>query len=170
MLPELDPNILQVSLSILKWLGATSIASFLSLYGAWLAFPPELVIEAVVDKSKKFNSESKIKIKNIGRLPALVIKADVENLCAKIAGIHMKNCAIYDSPPVIGRLSYGETSEISIRPGIGMGQGMHISEFSYTLILKHHAKLFFLKKQILKTWRVALRNYPDGYSWDVTIA
>jgi len=167
---EPDPTILQLSLLLLKWLGITSIASFLSLYAAWLAFPPELVIEAVVDKSKKFNSESKIKIKNTGRLPALSIKADVENLCAKIGGIHMENCAIYNSPPVIGRLSYGETSEISIRPGIGMSQGMYISEFSYTLILKHHAKLFFLKKQISKTWKVALHNYPDGYSWDVTIA
>jgi hypothetical protein len=169
MPPETDPTILKLSLSLLKWIGATSIASFLTLYAAWLSFPPELIIEAVVDKSKKFNSESKIKIKNNGRLPALSIKADAENLCAQIGGIQMKNCGIYNSHSVIGRLSYGETSEISVRPGIGMNQGMHISEFSYTLILKHHAKLFFLKKQISKTWRVALHNYSDGYSWDITI-
>src|SRR6266851_9181287 len=66
-----DPTILDVSLTIFKWLGATSLVGVLGLFSAWLAFPPELVIEGVVDKSKVFNSESKMKIKNTGRLPAL---------------------------------------------------------------------------------------------------
>jgi len=166
---EADPNILHISLSILQYLGATSLVGFLGLYSAWLAFPPELVIEGVVDKSKTFNSESKIKIKNSGRLPALAIRADVENLCAKVGGIQMNNCGFYGGPKLVGRLSHGETSEISVRPGIAMNQGMHISEFSYTLTLKHHAKLFFLKKEISKKWKVQLRNFKDGYSWDIVI-
>ena len=162
-------NIPEVLSQVLPWLGATSVASGLALYSAWLAFPPELVIEAVVDKSKTFNSESKIKIKNIGRLPALNIKADVENLCAKFAGIQMNDCGFFDFSDVAAKLSFGETSEISIRPGISLGQGISISEFSYILILKHRAKLLFLNKQITKKWKVELRNFADGYSWDIKI-
>ena len=162
-------NILEVLSQVLPWLGATSVASGLALYSTYLAFPPELVIEAVVDKSKTFNSESKIKIKNIGRLPALNIKSDVENLCAKFAGIQMTDCGSRDAPDVASKLAFGETSEISIRPSISLGQGMKISEFSYILILKHRAKLLFLNKQITKKWKVELRNFDDGFSWDITI-
>ncbi len=161
---EADTSTLQISLLILQFLGATSLVGFLGLYTAWLAFPPELLIEAVVDKSKAFNSESKIKIKNSGRLPALAIKADAENLCARIGGIQMTDCGIYGGQNLIGRLAHGETSEISVRPGIGMNQGMHISEFSYTLTLKYQAKLFLLKKTLSKKWKVQLRNFQDGYS------
>ena len=83
-MPEADPSLLSISLSILKILGATSVLGIVGLLSAWLAFPPELVIEGVVDKSKAFNSESKIKIKNTGRLPALSVTADAEKVCAKI--------------------------------------------------------------------------------------
>ncbi len=164
-----DPSILDVSLTIFKWLGATSLVGVLGLFSAWLAFPPELVIEGVVDKSKAFNSESKMKIKNTGRLPALSVSADVENLCAQIGGITMKDCGFFGGPNLISRLSHGETSEISVRPGVGMDQGMRISAFSYTLSLKYHAKLFFLKKNFAKKWKVQLRNFQDGYSWDIAI-
>ncbi len=50
-----------------------------------------------------------------------------------------------------------------------MDQGMRISAFSYTLSLKYHAKLFFLKKNFAKKWKVQLRNFQDGYSWDIAI-
>src|SRR5687768_11016710 len=100
--------------TLLQLLGATSVASGLGLYLTWLSFPPDLVIEAVIDKSKKFNSESKLRIKNIGRLPALEVKADAENLCAKFSGVTFKDCGILDGPNVIGKLSYNETSDISI--------------------------------------------------------
>ena len=166
---ETNQELLQASKSLLQWLGVPSLAGFLSLYCAWLAFPPELIIESVIDKSKKFNSESKIKIKNNGRLPAIGIKADVSNLCAKIGGIHFNDCGIFNGPDVIGKLSYGETSEISIRPGMELGQSMHISEFSYVLRLKYQAKLFYLRKELSKQWQVSLRNFEDGYSWDIKI-
>jgi hypothetical protein len=156
-----------VSKVILQLLGVTSLAGFLALYAAWLAFPPELVIEAVVDKSKKFNSESRIKIKNNGKLPALEIKADVENLCAVIATNRFQNCGIFNGPSAVSRLSGGESAEISISPGVGFGQGMQITEFSYVLTLKHHAKLFFFRKEFQKRWKVELRNFEDGFAWHI---
>jgi len=166
---EIDPKILEVSLKILKWLGVTSVASFLSLYAAWLTFPPHLVIEGVIDKSKTFNSESKMKIKNNGLLPAISVKADAENVCAQIGGITLKDCGFYGGPNVIGKLTHNESAEITIRPGICMDNGMRMSSFSYVLILKYKAKLFFLEKDMQKRWQVNLRNFEDGYSWDIKI-
>ena len=160
-------ELLQGSITLLQWLGAPSLAGFLALYVAWLAFPPELVIEAVSDKSKKFNSESRIKIKNNGRLPALEIKADADNICGRFGGITMKNCGIFNGPNAVGRLSSGESAEISISPGMQLGLGMQITEFSYLLTLKHHTKLFFLRKAFKKTWKVELRNFDDGFAWHI---
>lgn len=167
---DVDPALLELSKSILLWLGVPSLAGFLSLYAAWLAFPPELVVEAVVDKSKKFNSESRIKVKNNGKLPALGIKADAENICARIGGLTMKDCGIFNGQNVVGRLSSGETTEISVSPGVGFGQGMQITEFTYLLTLKHQAKLFFFRKEFKKQWKVELRNFEDGYAWHVVPA
>ena len=166
---EVDPELKQVSISILQWLGIPSIAGFLGLYGAWLAFPPEIVIEGVIDKSKNLSSESKIKIKNIGRLPAYSIKVNATDLCAKIGGVTMKNCAIQSSFPMVGRLAHGESSGISVRPGIGVIGNIQLLEFSYVLILKYHAKLFFLKRESSKKWKVSLNNFADGFSWDIKI-
>ena len=161
---------MQGSITILQWLGATSIASFLALYAACLAFPPELVIEAVVDKSKKFNSESRIKIKNNGKLPAIAIQADVENLCAVIATNRFENCGILNGPHAVARLAGGESAEISVSPGFGFSQGMQITEFTYILTLKHHAKLFFFRKEFKKKWKVELRNFEDGFAWHIVPA
>jgi hypothetical protein len=167
---ETDPAMLEGSTTLLRWLGATSLLGALGLYVAWITLPPELVIEAVVDKSKKFNSESRIKIKNNGKMPALAIKADVENLCAVIATNRFENCGIFNGPSAVARLAGGESAEISISPGVGFGQGMQITEFSYTLILKHQAKVFFFHKKFQKRWKVELRNFADGFAWHVVPA
>ena len=170
-MPQVESQVLlQESITLLQWLGVPSLAGFLALYAAWLAFPPELVIEAVVDKSKTLNSESRIKIKNNGKLPALAIQADVENLCAVIATNRIENCGIFNGQHAVARLSGGESAEISISPGVGFGQGMKITEFSYILILKHRAKLFFFHKTFQKRWKVELRNFADGFAWHVVPA
>ncbi len=144
---EINPELKQVPVNILQWLGIPSLTGFLGLYGTWLAFPPELVVDGIIDKSKKFSSESKIK--NNGRLPAYSIKADVNNLCAKFAGVTLKNCGVRTNHIVVARLSHSESSEISIHPGLDLGDGTQISEFSYLLILKYQVN-FFLKARILK--------------------
>ena len=167
---DADPQLLQFMKSLLLWLGVPSLAGFVALYSAWIAFPPELVIEGVVDKSKRFPSESRIKIRNIGRLPALAIQADVENLCARIGNITFENTGFINGRRLVGRLAHSETAEITVSPGIAIGPGIPVSEFSYSLTLKHRAKLFFLSRRMCKEWKVALRVFGDGFAWHVTPA
>jgi hypothetical protein len=169
MFPEPDPTLWSLSLQILQWLGVSSLAGFLALYTAWLGFPPELFIETVVDKSKKFSSESRIKIKNSGKLPALGIRANVENFRAKtreagdsVLTVEWKT----DGPTVASRLASGESSEISISPGVEF-MGAQISECSYELRVVYHAKLFWLRRQFKKRWRVELRAFDDGFDWRI---
>ena len=140
---ETDKLMLEHAIQLLQVLGFTSLAGFIALYSAWLAFPPEILIEAISDRSKKLNSESRIKIKNSGKLPALKIETEIEQLNATIGGIRLKNCAVKNSPNVIPRLSAGETAEISISPAIATEHGVELSAFSYLLRVRCHAKLFF---------------------------
>lgn len=167
-MPQVESQeLLQGSITLLQWLGVPSLAGFLALYASWLAFPPELVVEAVIDKSKEFNSESRIKIKNNGKLAALDIKADANNVCAKIGGATFQNCTIILGGNIVARLSGGESAEISVSPGFGFGEGMKITELSYMLTLKHRAKLFFFHKDFQKRWNVSLRNFKDGFAWHI---
>jgi hypothetical protein len=158
------------SLYLLGLLGVTSLTGFLGLYAAWIAFPPELVVESVVDKSKKFNSESRIKLKNNGKLPALDVQADATEVCAKVAGLTMKDCGFMNGPKLIPRLAGGESAELSVSPCIHFCNAVQISAFSYRLTLKYCAKLFLFERSLSKTWTVELRNFEDGFSWHVTPA
>lgn len=162
-----NPELLQVSIYLLQGLGVSSLVGFLGLYVAWLTFPPELIIEAVIDKSKKFNSESRIKIKNNGKLPALDIRAEVADLHANIESNSFKVKAIINYPSTSARLSSGENTDISISPCFHIKQGTQITTFSYILILKYHAKLFLFRKEFQKRWRVELRNFEDGFAWNI---
>jgi hypothetical protein len=166
---EADKWIFEHGVQLLQLLGVTSLAGFIALYAAWLKFPPEILIEAVSDKSKKLNSESRIKIKNSGKLPALKIETEIEQLNATIGGIQLRNCAIKNSPSVIPRLSAGETTEISVSPGVATEHGVEFSAFSYVLKIRCHARLFLIKRTFAKTWKVELRNFEDGYTWNTTI-
>ena len=166
---KVDRGMFEYAIGLFKLLGVTSIGGFIALYSAWLAFPPEIIIDAISDKSKKLNSESRIKIKNSGKLPALKIETEIEQLNATIAGIQIKNCAISNSPSVIPRLSSGETAEISVSPGITAKQGVELSEFNYILKIRCHTKFFFIKRTYNKTWKVELRNFEDGFAWYANI-
>ena len=168
--PAADATLMDLSLQLLGLLGATSLTGFLGLYAAWIAFPPELVVESVVDKSTKFNSESRIKLKNNGKLPALEVQADATDICAEIGGMTMKDCGFMNGPKIFPRLAGGESTELSVSPGIHFGNAVQISAFSYRLTLKYRAKLFLFKRSLSKTWTVELRNFEDGFSWHVTPA
>ena len=166
---ETDKLMLERAIQMLQVLGITSVAGFIALYSAWLAFPPEILIEAISDKSKKLNSESRIKIKNSGKLPALKIETEIEQLNAIIGGIRMNNCAVKKSPNVIPRLSAGETTEISVSPAIATEHGVELSAFSYLLKMRYYAKLFLIKRTFSKKWKVELRTFEDGFAWQTTI-
>jgi len=166
---EIDKDILNYASQLFQLLGFSSILGFITLYSACLAFPPEIIVDAITDKSVRLNSESRIKIKNTGRLPALKIKTEIENLNATIAGIQMHNCSIKDGLKIIPRLSRGETAEFSISPGISTAHGVQLSEFNYILNISCHTKLFFIKRTFKKKWKVELRNFKDGFAWCANI-
>jgi len=166
---EADKWIFEHAIGLLQLLGVTSVAGFIALYSAWLRFPPEILIEAISDRSKKLNSESRIKIKNSGKLPALKIETEIEQLNATIGGIEIRNCAVKNSPSVIPRLSAGETTEISVSPGVATEHGVELSAFSYVLRIRCHTRLFRIKRTFAKTWKVELRNFEDGFAWYATI-
>ena len=152
---------------MLEFLGITSVVGLVTIYLAFLGFLPEIVVEGVSDKSKRLNSESQLKIKNNGRLSAHSVRADSHNLNVKIGGLQMTNCAAVNcGPPIAEKLSGGETTEMTIRPGIE-AHG-NFEQFDYVLTLKYCAKLLFFKKNFSKKWRIELKNFPDGYSWGVT--
>ena len=162
---------LEIILTVLQILGVTSLVGLIGLLLAFLNFQPEIVIEGAVDQSRPFNSESKLRIKNNGRIAARNVRADVYNLSVKFGSILIQDCIFINCGPALAsRLSNGETTEIIIRPGLGLDQGQHFYEYSYTLAIMYQAKLLFFKKSFEKKWNIELNNYPDGYSWAVTIA
>jgi len=160
---------LETITAILTYLGITSVVGLLGLYLAFLNFLPEIVIEGVVDKSNVLSSESKLILRNIGKLPARSIRADVEDFNLYVNTNRFIHCSIAGGPNVASKLSSGESSEISITPGINFGAGARIDEFDYKLILKYFATLLFLKKTFSKVWKIELKNRADGFYWEVKI-
>ena len=169
-MPEVDLSILELVATWLKWIGLTSASGAIALYSAWLAFPPELVVEAVTDKSKKFSSESTLKLKNIGKLPAIHIVSTVRNLGVTLDGLRISNCQIVNPPATIPRMAGGESTELTVAPGIAVDGGAKYSAFSYELELRYFAKAFFLRRAFSKLWLIELRNTDEDFSWLVRIA
>ena len=159
----------EVSRRRIRWIPVASLVGFLALVSAWFTFPPELVIEGVVNKSEEFSSESMIRVKNNGVLPAISTRALVENFSARIGTLTIKDMNMFSGPIVIGRLARDESDEISILPTFGVPPGTHLSSCSYILILKYKIKLFFITKNARKKWKVELRNFGSYYSWRTSI-
>lgn len=165
---EIDSSILEFSLKILSVIGVTSIVGFLSAYVAWITFFPNIVVESVVNKSDDYSYASKLKIKNIGKIPAKHLSADTYNFCAKFMGNTMNNCGSFNGPPLASILSGTESTEISVSPGMKFGGGIKLDECSFDLKIKYQSKLFWITKKMDRVWHLELENYPDGkYSWVV---
>lgn len=167
---QIDTDVLDVVGTALKYVGLTSLSSFIALQIAWISFPPEITVEGVIDKSKKLNSESKLKIKNIGKLPANNIRTNITKLNFVLGGIEMRDSAIINAPKPISRLANSETTEISVTPGVMIQGGGFFSEFDYSIELAYEAKLLFLKKTFRKVWHVELRNIGEEFVWHVSLA
>lgn len=162
---ETNPELLSASTDLWRWLGGGSLVGLLSLFAAWLKFRPELGIEGTVNHSKTLSAESRLRIKNLGALPALDIKADVTNFCAQVGGITFKDNNLLNFPAGAKRISGGETVEISVTPGVSIQGAFTITEFSYDLKLRYSTKLFLFTKHFSKQWRIELRPFQGGYAW-----
>jgi len=64
---------------VLRLFGLTTILGLLSLLTAYYAFPPNLSVEEVVDKSSH-SFESRLVVRNIGKLPAFNVIVDVSEM------------------------------------------------------------------------------------------
>ncbi len=96
----------------LEILGMTSVAGLIVLCVTFIGFLPEIVIEGVTDQSRLFNSESKLKIRNNGRIAARNIRADVHELNVKFGTNTIQNCTFINcGPPIANKLSAGELTE-----------------------------------------------------------
>ena len=158
-------------LTVVEILGVTSVIGMILLWVTFVGFLPEIMIEGVTDQSRLFNSESKLKIRNSGKIAAHNVRADVYELNMIFNTNTFRDCTFINcGPPIATKLAGGEQTESTIRPGIGIGKGDHFDQFSYILEIKYDAKLLFLKKSFAKRWNIELKNYPDGYSWVVTVA
>jgi hypothetical protein len=158
----------EIVVTIIQWIGIPSITALILFYLAFIGLLPELVIEGVADKSAKFSSESKLIIRNVGKLGAIGIQANVEDVTFRINTISLTDGLVSGGPTVAGRLASGESTEISVTSGIGLGSARP-DEFRYKLTLSYDARLIFLKKSFAKQWSVELKNRPDGHHWEVRI-
>lgn len=168
-MPYIDESSLEIVLSFLKFIGIGSFFSVLAFFIAWISFFPELTIDTVVDKSKKFNSESRIKIKNLGKLPALEVSGKLSNLCFKLEDIKMEGSEVNNMPIFISRLSSGEVAEIPILQGVSVEGGAHFSEYTYQFEIVYKAKLFFIPIRRKKRWDIWVRNFGEEFSWNSKI-
>lgn len=167
---QFESNAIDLMSTVLKYVGLTSISSYIGLRVAWISFPPEITVEGVIDKSKKLNSESKLKIKNLGKLPASNIRTNITKLNFVLGGIKMRDSTIINAPKPISRLANSEATEISVTPGVIVQNGGFFSEFEYSIELTYEAKLLFLKKTFRKMWHVKLRNIGEEFTWYVSLA
>jgi hypothetical protein len=166
---QLDTDVLDAVTTALKYVGLTSVSSFVALQVAWISFPPEISVEGVIDKSKKLNSECKLRIKNLGKLPANNIHTNIAKLNFALGGIRVKDSAIINAPRPISRLANSEATEISVTPGVMIQDGGFFCEFDYSIELTYEAKLFFLKKTFRKMRHVELRNIGEEFAWHVSL-
>jgi|GEM_PF-1972478 len=156
--------------TLVGFLGVTSLGGLLTLYLTFLGLLPKLSIEGVVDRSKKFNSESRIKIKNIGKLSAWNIRHEANSLKVKVGGITVNDgtMSIYADLP--GHLTGGESVETAIVGQFLGGGSVSIAELNYILVLRYEARFLFFRKQLSRRWRVELRTFEDGFSWNISLA
>jgi hypothetical protein len=146
----------------------TTVSGVIGAYIAWVTLPPKLRIDSVIDKSKKFNSESRLVLQNIGRLPAWNIRADLDKANLKVGGLTMSGSKMTLGPNNT-YLNPKETTEIPILSRLLHIPPAHMSSCDFELHLKYDVRILFFKKELQRTWHVELRNYDDGtFTWNFT--
>jgi hypothetical protein len=168
MSPETAEQFLNYGSIALQIFGATSILGIIGFLTAYYAFPPNLSIEEVKDKTKH-NFESRLIIKNIGKIPAFNIVADVSTMNFVMGGINMTNMNTTDCGVPITKLASGEKTEIPAVPHVGMPVGSSLQSCDYTLKLKYEFRLPFYKTIMEKSWHVELRNTGKEFTWQIAM-
>lgn len=168
MSPELIDQFLHYGGIVLQVFGVTSILGVISFLTAYYAFPPNISIEEVKDKIK-YNFESRLVLKNIGKLPAFNVVVDVSEMNFVMGGINMTNMNTTDCGVPISKLASGEKTEIPAVPHVGMPVGSSLQSCDYKLKLKYEFHLPFYKTIMDKLYYVELRNSGVEYTWQVSM-
>lgn len=168
MNPELIEQLLYYGGIALQVISATSILGIIGFLTAYYAFPPNLSIEEVKDKTKH-NFESRLVLKNIGRMPAFNVIADVSQMNFVMGGMNMTNMNATDCGLPITKLASGEKTEIQAVPHVGMPVGSSLQSCDYKLKLKYEFRLPFYKTILEKNYYVELRNSTDEFTWQVSM-
>ena len=168
MNPEIIEQLLHYGWVALQIFGATSILGIIGFLTAYYAFPPNLAIEEVLDKSKH-NFESRLLIKNIGKMPAFGVVSDVSKMNFVMGGLNMTNMNTTDCGSPITKLASGEKTEIPAVPHVGMPVGSSLQSCDYVLKLKYDFRLPFYTKVFEKIWHVELRNTGDDFTWQIAM-
>lgn len=153
---------------VLQILGATSIVSVLALLSACYAFLPNLSVEEVRDKGPH-NFESRLRIKNVGRLPAFNVVADVSGMNLRMGGLNIQDMNMSDCGVPISKLAAGETTEFPVVPHVGMPVATNLQNCEYDLTLKYQIRLPLVRKTLEKRWHVELRNAGNEFTWQVAM-
>ena len=161
-------NFLDASLVVLQILGVTSLASALAFLAAYYAFPPNLTVEEVKDKGKH-NFESRLVIRNIGKLPAHHIVADVKHMNLRMGGLDFRDVNTENCGVPTRELAASEKMELSACPHVGMPVGTSLHSCDYILILSYEVRLPFFKKRRSKSWRIELRNSGSESTWQASL-
>lgn len=152
----------------LQIFGATSILGIIGFLTAYYAFPPNLSVEEVKDKSTH-NFESRLVVKNIGKMPAFNIMADVSHMNFVVGGMNMTNMNATDCGSPITKLAAGEKTEMPAVPHVGMPVGLSLNTCDYHLKLKFEFRLPFYKTILEKNYYVELRNSGSEFTWQVSM-
>ncbi len=165
---ETVEQLLNYGFIVLQIFGATSILGIIGFLTAYYALPPNLSIEEVKDKTKH-NFESRFVIKNIGKLPAFNVIADISTMNFLMGSINMSNLNTKDCGIPIKKLAAGEKTEIPAVPHIGMPVGSDFQSCDYSLKLKYEFRLPFYKTSMEKYWYVELRNSGEEFAWQIAM-
>lgn len=168
MSPEVIDQLLTYGATTLQVFGATSVLGIIGFLTAYYAFPPNIAIEEVKDKTKN-NFESRFVVKNIGKIPAFNIILDFSKMNFTAGGISMKDCNSTDCGIPITKLASGEKTEIPALPHIGMPAGTNVNTCDYILKIKYEFRLPFYKTIMDKTWHIELRNLDDDFVWQIAM-
>lgn len=152
----------------LQVFGVTSILGVIGFLTAYYAFPPNISLDEVKDKSKN-NFESRLVLKNIGKTPAFRITFDVSEMNFVVDGLRMTNMSTTDCGVPITRLAAGEKTDIPAMPHVAMPVGSNLQSCDYKLNMKYELRLPFYKKLIEKSYYVELRDSVDEFVWQISM-
>lgn len=163
-------QVVNTLVTVATWVIPTSLVGLVTLYLTFISLLPKLSVESVVDRSKRFASESRLKIKNLGRLPAWNIRHDVQKLNLQFGNMVITNGEISIIDDLPGHLSAGESTQTKILGQIYRGGPIPINHMDCTLVLRYEARFLLFRKQLSRQWRVELRHLDDGFAWDIFLA